>query len=114
MANDRAALVRDLIENRRSPRDVLEDLAGFGWDCDEPLVTVEAEHVRQVLQSFLNDDLGSQNVELWADAIEVRDDLDFASDEVKEAVHVLANPALEGPLNRGRAVELRDSLWSLP
>ena len=84
----------------------MEDLAPFGWDCERPLFEVRAEHVKHVLELFLQDETGSTNVELWADAIELRDDLTFSSDPVREAVHVLANPVLEGPLDSSLAKAL--------
>lgn len=60
----------------------------------------------RVLQS----ELSAEQVAEWADAIEVRDDVGFESDQVREALHVLANPALEGALDPAKAAAIRDRL----
>ena len=45
--------------------------------------------------------------------IESREDLSFESDGLKEAIHVLANPLLEGPLDLVKATALRSSALGL-
>ena len=104
--------MRELVELRRPPREVLDELRPFGWDSEEYLCEVGARDVRRVLGGFLNGELASSTVEEWADAIEARDDVSFVSPAVQRAVFVLANPALEGSLDSMKAAELRAGLLS--
>lgn len=109
----RYELVRELIEHGRPPKEVLDDLQHYRWDCEQPLMLVTASDVSRVLGQFLDDQLGYIDVELWADAIEVREDLNFESELVREVVFALANPALEGELSRGAATKLKAKLGSV-
>ena len=106
----RAALVRDLIEYRRPPAAILAELALLGWDCDRAVAELGVVDLRRILGGFVNGELSAGEVGAWADAVEVRDDLDFESESVKEAVHALANPLLQGELDVTRAGEISRSV----
>jgi hypothetical protein len=56
---------------------------------------VSAVDVSAVLQSFIGGIVASNFVEDWAEALESRDGVHF-DPSAKDAIHVLANPALEG------------------
>jgi len=63
-----------------------------------------------MLEAFTNSEIEPQHLEKWANAIECRDDVGFASEALKEVIHELANPLLYGPLDTQRAAELRTGL----
>lgn len=107
----RAQLVQELIEYRRPPREVVKELSKFPWDADRPLGQVEVRDVCRLLGAFLHQGIPRDEVEAWADAIEVRDDLTFASETVKETVHRLSNPALHGPLDPNLAARSLRICW---
>jgi hypothetical protein len=72
-------------------------LAQFPWDCDEPLVVLTTGHLRSVLDRFLAGEMTAEQVEEWANLIELRDDIDYTSTPVIQvAVFRLANPYLAG------------------
>ena len=51
--------------------------------------------------------------EAWADLIECREDIDYQSErdeEILEAIYVLANPALNGPLDEALTDQVIASL----
>lgn len=73
----RAALLVELIERSRDPREVAPELAALGWDSESTLCEVEARHVRREIGGFINGELAASDVEAWADAVEVRDDLEL-------------------------------------
>lgn len=105
---ERAAMVRDLIAYRADPQLLAAEInERFGRDCDEALAEISARDVRRMLGGFMNREIEASVVEDWADAIECRDDIEFASPRVREMMHVLANPALEGPLTSDRVADLR-------
>lgn len=81
-------------------------LETFGWNSDEDLVILTADHITRILEQFLNGRIDAQQVEDWANAIEGREDIGFESethDVVQEVVFELANPLLTQALTPARA-----------
>ena len=72
----------------------------YDW-AGEPLGVLTREHVVSVLRRWRRGELSDQDVEDWADLVELRDDLDHdPNDEaVAAAIFTLANPVLQGPLS---------------
>jgi len=104
----RILVLTDLIQCRRLPSESRLLLRDFDWDSD-PLVVVSTVDVSAVLQLFISGTVASNFVEDWAESLESRDDVDFVP-SAKDAIHVLANPALEGDLNLDLARELLAAL----
>jgi hypothetical protein len=103
MANpNREQILQDLIELRIRPEAARKALAAFDWDSPE-LVTVSARDVERVIQKWLDGVWTAADCEAWADAIEVRDDVGFSNERVKQACFELANPLLTEPLTQSRA-----------
>lgn len=101
MVDDRRALLQRLVERKGPLEDVYRALTQFPWDVDEPLVTLTSDHVADALRDYLAGALTEREVEDWADALEVRDDVEFADsaeEDVLHVIHFLANPLLHGPL----------------
>jgi hypothetical protein len=76
-------------------------LREFPWDSDEELVTLTAGHVVEVLRRCCAGELTAREVEDWADAVEMREDLGFEDspdERAQDAVNFLANPLLNGEL----------------
>lgn len=112
MTQDRIVLVKELVGFSRSVADVLQDLAVFGWDSVNELVSLEPASIEAVLNRFLCGELSVDDVEGWANAIEGRDDIgttQIAADVISE----LANPVLTRPLTRQSALALVDLLQRL-
>ena len=84
------------------PLDALRgSVASFPFDWDgPPLVTLRREHLIAVLSRWQRGELTEEDVEDWANLVELRDDLDHDPTDpiVAEAVFDLANPVLQGPL----------------
>lgn len=105
---DRLTCLRRLVQFTAPVEETIRDLSAFPWDSDEELVTLTTSHVADVLRRFLRNDLTAKQVEEWAEALEVRDDVHFdeqPNEQVLEAVHFLANPYLVGELTRSWAEE---------
>jgi hypothetical protein len=74
-------------------------IGAIGWS-ETPAVVLTAENVLAVLRRFQAGALTAAEVEDWADLIECREDIDYLpDDEVLEAIYLLANPVLNGPLD---------------
>ena len=104
---ERIRLLRDLIRCALPVAVTAEALSRLPWDTEEPLVVLTPSRCVAVLDRFLRGELSPGQVEEWADALEVRDDIELESEIVEETVHCLANPVLVGPLTAAAAVELR-------
>ena len=103
---ERDVLLRQLVERRRPVDEVVRDLAQFSWDAPVALVSVEPQHVVAVLDQYAKGRMTAAEVEEWADALEVRDDVD-APPQVREALFRLANPALGYELSASTIEEIR-------
>jgi len=98
---------------RITPRDARAALAAFPWDS-EPLVCLTEHDVTVVLERFHEGSIEAAECEAWADALEVRDDVEFETDTVREVVSALANPLITRPLTREFCSELLASLREHP
>ena len=110
--NDRAKLLEALLSCRTPPDELLHRLATYPWDS-EVLVHARPEHLLSVLRRFQDGQIGAAEVEEWANAIEMRDDIGFETESeevVRDIVHVLANPELAGPLAPAVAEDLIERL----
>jgi hypothetical protein len=109
---DRISALTQLIEGQGLLSELDAQLKLMPFDS-EPLVTLTASHIEEMLTRFANGAISDGHVEQWADLIEVRDDIAFDPDsetKVKQVIHELANPVLFGPLDHYRAQSLMRSL----
>ena len=96
--DDRAAALRQLILVDAPWPTIQSDLALFPWDS-EPVVLLSRSDVARVLAQFLEGTVSAELLGKWADALECREDVDFADPVVGAAIHALANPELAGPIS---------------
>jgi hypothetical protein len=76
-------------------------VAAFPYDWDGPaLATLRSGHVASVLARWKSGNLTAEEVEEWANLVEIREDLTHDPDDLKvaDAVFDLANPLLQGDL----------------
>ena len=107
MTDTRASHLAELLHFSRPIAEVAKDLAVFGWDSDEDLVTLEPEHALSVLRRFLASELSITEVEDWANAIECREDIGLDQEGLMAAVvFELANPLIAKSLTRQSASDL--------
>jgi hypothetical protein len=112
MTNDqvnlRMEIVAKLVRFEQPIATSLAELSEFAWDYDGEPFVVSADDVVSILNRFLADQLSAQDVEDWADAIEVREDIAFDenTDWTQETVHLLSNPSINGAITIPSVVEL--------
>lgn len=99
-ALERQTLIR-LIRFEKSLDQLKTELSQVPWDS-ELEVEIQKQDLLIVLARFLEKKLTSQELEEWANLIEMRETI-VASGEVNEVVFKLANPKLEGELTLERA-----------
>jgi hypothetical protein len=112
MPKPRVALLRRLIEYRLPVEVTIAALSEYGWDCEAPLVKLQAIDIESVLLRYLAGELSSKQVTDWADLIECREDIDSGKSEsvLSSAVFRLANPDLNAEVTQAVAREILESL----
>jgi hypothetical protein len=106
---DPRSILCDLIEITRPLDEILINLKRLAWDSEVPLVTLEQRHLASVLRRYRDGNLSGEAVEIWANAIEGRDDIGYEPDTIAgRLLFELANPRLTARLTPARASELLD------
>lgn len=103
----RTALLKRLINFEKPLNVVINELRGYPWDSD-PLVVLDDEAISHVLQMHLSGEVSATELQEWAEAIEMRDDIELPQDReemTKKFLFRFANPAIEGPIHRALAEE---------
>lgn len=102
----RIEALRDLLLLTSPLGAIMRSLAMFEWDSEE-LINLQPAHMAAALKRFHSGQLSADEVEAWANAVEMRDDIGYAADSVVgQVLHELANPMLTEPLAPRRADEL--------
>jgi hypothetical protein len=113
----RKAALEDLTRLRGSVEEARQRLRSFGWDSAPNLVTLSPATVIDVLGRYLSGDLTAEQIEQWADAIEVRVDIAFPplfETVMKELFFELAHPEIERPLSPDTTHEWTERLRDSP
>jgi hypothetical protein len=106
---DRSDLVSALVEGQFPVEPIRNELARYPWDAEEPLALLRREHVVAILRRYLSSELTAEQVDAWANALELRDDVGFLEEDsalLQHTIFVLANPAVNGDLTIELAREL--------
>lgn len=109
---DRLSVLSDLVAFAKPIERLTDMIDELGWS-DTPIVVLSADHIARTLRRFLTGELAASDVEEWTNLIELRDDISYQpdrSDEIADAIFVLANPVINGALDRPLADELTVSL----
>jgi len=104
MDAERRSILLSLLALDRPVEQIASMLAKLKWNHPSGLVLLTREHISDVLERFRARQVSAETVEAWADLIEYRDDISFANQSVVDAIFVLANPKINGPLD-DKAVE---------
>ncbi len=86
-----------------------QQLSVYPWDCETAVVTLTKGMICKILQRYLDGDLSAMQVEAWAEALEMRENIAFGTEndpQVQMCIYSLATPILEGELNKQKATEM--------
>lgn len=84
---------------------ILIELSELNWDSEE-IVIVSQENIQNVLVMYEEGQFSEKQIEDWANTIELRDDIGYQNEVLKEVIEELANPVLYGSINSSRINEL--------
>jgi hypothetical protein len=102
----RASDLRSLLELKGSPSVLAARVQAHPWDSDIDLVHLLPSHLRVALEGYVSGNLSAEEIELWANALECREDIGFPAPHeqpYRAILHALANPLLTTPLSQASA-----------
>lgn len=113
----RKNILEDIIkyENPESLPILREELNGYPWDSEEVHAVLSRKSIVNILERFARGEITARQVEDWADALEIRDDVEFGENNDEETILVmseLANPVQ--PLTVNEASAYIESLRTSP
>lgn len=103
---ERLDILNDIILLKADVATLVQELSEYPWDIDRPLLKLRYEHLCNILNRFKFGAIDSAVLEDWANAIEVRSDLEFESEDLKQIIFELASPVLYGAITKSRLDEL--------
>jgi hypothetical protein len=114
MANEqRRGAVENLVHLRVPVDEAISALKPFPWDSEHELATLGAAEVKVALEKFIDGRVSAEELEIWANGVEGRDDIDFTPHEVIDLITEIANPLLFSPLSTDTASKLLARINSL-
>lgn len=105
---NRENYLNQLISMSRKVCDINNDLAQYPWDSVNEMIFIRKEHIYKALKKFLHNEINADELELWANAIEGRDDIGYEkcyADELRDIIFKLANPEIAGEATKERVKE---------
>lgn len=112
MERKRKEILSDLLNLNGSVSALIKELSRLPWDIKEPILNVKPQHLLKAISIVGNREDDFNLIEEWANAVEVRDDLEFESDLVQELIEELANPILNGGYDLLRLKDIEQQLLS--
>lgn len=103
----RKSVLTDLLNLTKDFGRLSVELSNFKWDSEE-LVTLQRTHIRNILKKYLVGEVSADDVIMWANAIESREDIGYETpyeDTIKQVIFELANPEINYKLNESQATE---------
>ena len=97
-----------LLRLERPLESVVRELNRISWESDTQLVTLQTNHIRSVLDRFIAGKLTSLDVENWANAIEMREDIGITTgrEDLKQIICELATPEIFSEITPNLAYKL--------
>lgn len=110
---NRLVLISDLLQITRPLAEISEQISSLSWDYDGNDVKLTRHHLLNALQRYLQASLLANDIEVWANLIESREDVSYQlghEKQIADVLHELANPYLTQPLDSNRAAAICASL----
>lgn len=105
----RTEILTDLIEFNGSLDEVKAELANYPLEIEEPLVKITHGGLIKVLEKSIRHSQFSELV-AWANFVELREDIDYESDLLKQLLFELSTPEINYPITGKRLTELCEEL----
>ena len=106
---DQKTLLEQLIKFILPIEKLIDSLRALKWDSDETVILLERADIIAVLNRYMNDEITESYVEMWANAVEGREDVEYEDgyeDIIQSTIFELANPLLTKNLTLETATKL--------
>jgi hypothetical protein len=108
MKNDEKTVLKEIASFTKPVSDLKQKAKSLSWDSIES-VPLPNSQVVEVIDRCLNHEFSNGDLIEWANLVESRETYEM-SEECKEAIFRLANPALEGELTPEQLDDIKQSL----
>lgn len=112
--NRRAEILQALVRYDLPPKPLMTELRALGWDWSgEPLLVIKKEDLLRVIDRFLAGSITAEQLQEWAETLEVRDDVSFDPKEeelLDDVFFRIATPEINAPLTPEVVRQLRHEL----
>ena len=82
------------------------EISGYPWDCEIPLITISKTDMVYIINECVNDEISLEELTNWANIIECRDDFDFENEKIQELIFELANPEINKENGKNRLMDI--------
>lgn len=109
----RSQALYNLLEYNAPIEQLIDAVRMFKWDVDTSYAILTKKHLEDIFLRYLRNEITSNQLELWANAIEGREDIEYEIGYVaaiEEAIFHLANPLLTYPISHESVRSLAQSL----
>jgi hypothetical protein len=106
MKPDKSKVLNDLLNLKRPLLEIQEDLAQLNWDSNDKVCVLDGRKLENILNAYINNNVSNQDLELWANMVECREDIQIDERQknlIKHIIFAMANPYLEGEINKPSA-----------
>ena len=114
---DRKTILNKLI-NYEEPLEVLHsELSRHEWDLDKELIELRREHIVNIIQKYLNNEITKDELIGWANAVEMRDDIEYENGHEKliaTTLNELNTPEINNPIKREYLLDIIATLLLRP
>ncbi|HTA27583.1 MAG TPA: hypothetical protein VK809_07340 [Bacteroidia bacterium] len=108
----RDLVIKSLIEINADINTLIQELSKYPWDS-EPLITLSLRHVKNALYQYLQGNISALELENWANAVEMRDDIEYEygnEKTISKVLSELSNPVISQPIDKDHIEEIINSL----
>lgn len=102
-----------LINFNQPLSEIISSLNTFNWDSEQELIILKRQHIIQILNRYLADEISQKDIENWANSIESREDIGYKETHqelLQDIIYELANPYLTEPLSLELAQKIKRKL----
>jgi hypothetical protein len=107
---NRIDIVRDIVSYKGNPQILHYELSQYPWDLPEPIIQITGFDIFNILQKAIAGEITFKELEDWANLIECRDDFSFENEDLQEIIFQLANPKLDGEIDKELLIVLANKL----
>lgn len=113
MKPDKFEVLNDLLSLKRPLLEIQKDLETLDWDSNDNVCILNVDKLENILNLYISNTISKQNLELWANMIECREDIQIDPKQekvIKKVIFALANPYLEGEISHANIENLLKQL----